>query len=488
MQFRCAFKRECYNPKHMRSQVEKILHDSGFSTDKPLLVGVSGGADSLCLLHLLSRLEFPLVTAHLDHGLRPESAQDAQFVAQFAAGLGLPVVSQREDVAAYAQERNMSVEEAARELRYTFLFQQAQENGAQAVLVAHHADDQVESVLMHLLRGAGMAGLRGMQVVSYNPDWHADIPLVRPLLGIWRREIDEYCQAQEITPREDQTNQDTTYFRNRLRHELIPSLEDYNPNVRQAIWRTADTLAADYQALQQLVEGAWLECQTVAEEDCVRLQRLVFNAQPLGLKRAIMRQAIGQLRPGLRDIGYEAVEGALAFAAEPSVSGEADLVDGLKLEAEGEWLIITEWHTPRWQPEWPYISGKRYLDIPGSLDMIEGWTLEAEVLEYTPQLYQHALNNADDFQAWLDAEAIDQPVFVRAVQDGDKFSPLGMKTKSMKVGDYFTNIKLPRRARRHWPLLLDQIGVLWIPGQRIDHRVRLKDSSRLILKLKLYRQ
>lgn len=471
----------------MFSRVEKTLSAVKLTHDQPLVVGVSGGADSLCLLHMMAQLSFPLVAAHLDHNLRPESAEDAEFVRNFAAKLDIPVRVKREDVAGYADEYNKSIEEAARELRYAFLFQQARETGAPAVLVAHHADDQVESVLMHLLRGAGLAGLRGMQAVTFNPQWHQEIPLVRPLLGVWREEIEGYCTEHHITPRFDRSNLDTTYFRNRLRHELIPALEEYNPRVRQTLWRTADTLASDYEALQSMLAQAWQDCEITSGVDHVRINRKALNQQLLGVKRGLVRQAINKLRPGLRDIDFEAVQGAIDFSVEPTSSGQADLIDGLKLEIDGEWLVIAEWHADRWQSDWPKLKRKHYLTIPGSIELSGGWKFEAEVLTYSHELFEQAQKNSDDFQAWLDGDAIDQPVFLRSMKAGDRFCPLGMATGSVKVGDFFTNEKLPPRARRHWPLVFDQIGVLWIPGYRIDHRLRLEETSRLVVHFRLYR-
>lgn len=471
----------------MLSRVEKALSAINLTNEKPLVVGVSGGADSLCLLHLLAQLSFPLVAAHLDHGLRVESGDDADFVREYANEMELPVQVQRVNVAEFAKHHKQSIEEAAREVRYMFLYQQAQENDAQAVLVAHHADDQAESMLMHLLRGAGLAGLKGMQVVSYNPEWSDDIPLVRPLLSVWREEILAYCEEHQIKPRFDRSNLDTTYFRNRLRHELIPTLEEYNPNVRQTLWRTASTLAADYEALHRLVHQAWRDCEITTETDCVRIKRGPFSQRSLGIQRGLVREAISKLRPGLRDIGFDAVERALAFAAEPPHSGQADLVDGLKLELDGDWLLIMEWEARPWRPAWPLVQDNRSLQIPGSVSLPNGWSLDVKLIPVEPKVLEQARNNTDPYQAWLDADHIQGQVAVRPWRVGERFSPLGMAGKTMKVGDFFINVKMPARARQHWPLVVDAEGVLWIPGYRLAHRVRLTETSSQAVKLKLLR-
>ena len=233
----------------------------------PVIVGVSGGADSLCLLHALHALapdnEWRLHVAHLNHQLRGAEAQaDADFVRDIAQHWGLPYTIESRDVAAFARHHKLSLEEAARQVRYGFLLDVAQAQHSDVIAVAHNADDQTESVLMHLLRGSGLAGLRGMlpkmrleeyrilhpQSAIQNPK--SKIYLVRPLLEIPRSAIDEYCQQHDLHPRVDATNADTTYFRNRLRHELLPTLETYNPNIRSILRRTADVIAAEYEILQ----------------------------------------------------------------------------------------------------------------------------------------------------------------------------------------------------------------------------------------------
>ena len=188
--------------------------------DQPVLVGVSGGPDSLCLLDLFSRLEFPLIVAHFDHALRPESARDAEYVRSLAAAYGKAFTTTRQDVALYAQTAHLSLEEAARQARYRFLFEQAQVYSAQAVAVAHTADDQVETVLMHLLRGSGLDGLKGMPFRTEFPGWQPQLPLVRPLLTTWRAEVEEYCRLRQLEPLYDPTNRETLYYRNRLRLDL----------------------------------------------------------------------------------------------------------------------------------------------------------------------------------------------------------------------------------------------------------------------------
>jgi len=226
----------------------------GLTKAQPILLGVSGGADSLALMHGLDVLGYDVMVAHVDHGLRAESAQEADFVRLLAESRGLPFFRKRADVQQVAETQAESIEEAARNVRYQFLYEQARRNQCQAVAVGHHADDQVETILMHLMRGAALPGLTGMAHRRLMPLWDKKIPLVRPLLGFWRDEIEVYIKEIGITPCDDRSNLDTRYHRNRIRHELIPLLKTYNPKIKSVIWRMGDVLREEEQFLNKIAE------------------------------------------------------------------------------------------------------------------------------------------------------------------------------------------------------------------------------------------
>ena len=365
-----------------------------FNPGETVVVGVSGGPDSLCLLHLLRRLapelRLWLHVAHLHHGLRgAEADADAAFVAELADCWGLPCTVGRADVAALAREAGLSLEEAARQARYRFLAEVAEAGGASTLAVGHNADDQAETVLMHFLRGSGAAGLRGMlprtplddyrlfQAVpcrmrprihecprarfanSWFHSWTAQPPsvsrtdgdtgdpppssdprvpasprlhLVRPLLSIPRADIEAYCAEYRLAPRTDRSNEDTTFFRNRLRHELLPILETYNPGIRDVLAHTAEVLAGDHAVLSRAVEAAWTTLVSVEGPDEVRFSLPIWRGLPLGLQRATLREAIHRLRRSVRDINWEHVERAVWLAREGHTGQAATLAAGLELQ------------------------------------------------------------------------------------------------------------------------------------------------------------
>lgn len=451
----------------------------------PTLVGISGGTDSLCMLDAMFQLGFPLVVAHLDHGLREGSAAEAQQVRAEAEARGLPFVTESADVAAYASHEGLSTEEAARILRYRFLFAQAQARGAQAVAVAHTADDQVETVLMHLLRGSGLDGLKGMVQRSLMTEWSADIPLVRPLLGFWREETEAYCRENSLNPIQDPSNADIRIHRNRLRHELIPHLETYNPRMKEAIWRMAATLQGDDETLRAASHKALQGMKRVEGLGFLALDRQEFARAGRGMQRRILRDAISSLRKTMCDIGFDVVERAIQFGTLARSSGQVDLIAGLKLEIQDNQLWLIDESVRIKVPGWPQVENCMQLEagdgcVPGSINLGNDWVLILEFPAEKPREWEE-----NPHAAWLDADALTFPLTVRARRPGDRFSPLGMEGHSLKVSDLMINKKLPRRARVHWPLVCSGDRIAWIPGFRAAQSFAVTEKTRRFAYLEL---
>ncbi len=306
---------------------------------RSVIVAVSGGADSLCLadaLHQIAEMRrLRLVIAHLDHGLRGAAAHaDAQFVQAFAAARNLDCVTGRQDVPALAQRDHISLELAARRARYAFLAQVATARAAQEVAVAHHADDQAETVLLRLLRGSGLRGLRGMLPRSPLPG-APHLVLVRPLLRVTRAEIAAYCQAIGVQPREDLTNRDTRHLRNRVRHELLPLLRAYNPNIAQTLARLADVLADEWEIVEASAREALERVAHVTPQE-VRLDRDAWCALPRGLQRATLRLAAEQLHGDVVELPYAVVEEARRVLNSAAPRAEIALTAGLHICVERE--------------------------------------------------------------------------------------------------------------------------------------------------------
>ncbi|BCX05655.1 MAG: hypothetical protein KatS3mg053_3593 [Candidatus Roseilinea sp.] len=308
-----------------------------------VVLAVSGGADSLCLadatLAVAPRLQLRPLIAHLDHGLRgDESAADAEFVRAFAAERGVPCVVERADVAALARERKQSVEVAAREARYLFLARVAEVHGARLVALAHHADDQAETVLLRLIRGTGLHGLRGMQTRDALPT-APHLTAVRPLLHVSRAEIEQYCREQQLQPRHDATNDALDHTRNRIRHELLPFLERYNPNIRMTLTRLADTVASDVEIIEQATQVAFERIAQPSQES-VAVDRLAWRALPRGLQRATLREAVRRLQGDVTGLQYAAIEEARDVLNSNAPTGEIALMHDVRIEVTKRAFIV----------------------------------------------------------------------------------------------------------------------------------------------------
>ena len=460
--------------------------DCGVDPELPLVVGVSGGADSLCLVHCLKEGGFKLIVGHLDHALRQSSATQAEALSRYIAKLDLPFFSQRLDVGQYALQNKLGVEEAARLCRYRFLFGLAREQGAQGVVVGHHADDQVETVLMHFLRGSGLSGLSGMQPRSILRTIDPDLPLFRPMLDIYRNEIQEYCQTRGLSVLEDESNADPTYFRNRLRHELIPQLEGYNQGFKQGLTRTAKTLSADRQLLDSLASEAFTHALVRSGENVLIFKREILRGLHLSLQRMVLRQAFVQLRPEARDIGFEAIERALAALA--GGISPTPLAGGLWVFCfENDFVIAprTYQHQHTDYPQLVDVSGLK-LKRGGRASLNAGWFLAAEIIDarkyktLPEELKNHPMH------AWLNPLDVEWPLEVRPIRTGERWSPLGMALKHQKLSDFFVNEKIPQSARARWPLVLSGGSVVWVVGLRIAQAWRLVGDESEILHLQLY--
>lgn len=475
------------------SLLQALQEECQLAPDGLIIVGVSGGPDSLSLLDGLNHLGYPIIAAHFDHGLRAESAEDARKVDRIAQQMGVHFCLGRADVRSLATESGQSIEEAARKARYGYLFHEAVARQAQAVAVAHTADDQVETVLMHLLRGSGLNGLKGMPARVILPEWDERIPVVRPLLSIWREETEAWCSAHGLTALIDPSNQDRIYFRNRLRHELIPYLQAYNPNIKEGIWRMARTLSADWEVLEEQVERAWQRCRLEETPAWVTLGLADVQDLPSGLQRALLRRAIGRLRPGLRDIDYAVIDRALDWLHSPQTGRWLELAAGLQLWIEWGRVYITDTHALPMDESWPQIPpGESFdLPVPGDIGLGRGWSLHAdwEVLGFAVKMARSFLAGESvgrlDLDAWLDGEKLQLPLQVRGLRPGERLVPLGMLGHSLKLSDYYTNRKLPLRARAGWPLVLTAGQIAWVAGLRLSEPFKVTPAARRVVHLQL---
>jgi tRNA(Ile)-lysidine synthase len=462
-----------------------------------LLLAVSGGPDSLCLLDVMHALAgqhgLQLQVAHLDHQLRPESRDEAEFVRAQAAARGLAFHVEAADTLALASSRGLSIEEAARLARYSFLARVARQIGADAIVTAHTSDDQAETVLMHFLRGAGLAGLGGMRprtdIAAWNLDWQpapgagaGPLWLVRPLLSTTRADVEAYCVEHGLAPRRDESNRDPRFLRNRLRHELLPELERYNPRIRSVLARMAEVLAGEHAMLARAIEALWQEMAPpeMQSEAAVVFDRDQWLRLSVPEQRALLRQAVWRLRRSLRDVDFTPLEAAVHFSRRARPGQGCDLVAGLRLSILPDRLQVEDATAP--EPEageqWPQVQAD------GSL---RGWqlTVEAGQADSLP-VAKAAAAGQQQAPGWcvrIDADRLAGPLAVRARRPGERFQPLGLGGRSQKVSDFMINQKLAQPLRRRWPLVVSGEAVVWVAGLRLDERFRVTEATRRVLVL-----
>jgi tRNA(Ile)-lysidine synthase len=467
----------------MLENIESILHEQcRLDKSRPIIVGVSGGPDSLCLMEILRQAGYQIIVAHFNHKLREAADSEANAVEQTSARLMISSVIESADVGIYAAANSLSVEEAARNLRYRFLFTQAHRFNAQAVAVGHTADDQVETVLMHLIRGTGLAGLKGMSYRTILPTFDADIPIIRPLLDTWREETVAYCAANGLRPHYDPSNDSLNFLRNRLRNILIPTLETYNPKFREAIWRTVQSLNSDYAILKETLNANWNKSLILRDEEYVMLDLSFLSSCSTGLQRHIIRRAVESIAPG-QETAFSVLKRASSFIAD-SARVRTDLAGGLTLFREGDALYIAKPNAELPFDCWPQMPAQKDfmgVSMPGQVNLSGGWKFSAEKWRLPALAWEQANRNEDPFQVWLDAEGLPDPLELRVRRDGDVFEPLGMKGHLQKLSDFFTNEKLAVRARARWPLLCAAERIVWVPGFRPAESFKLQQSSQKVV-------
>ncbi|MGI6376224.1 MAG: tRNA lysidine(34) synthetase TilS [Anaerolineae bacterium] len=440
----------------------------------PLLVAVSGGADSLCLLHALHalapELRLRLQVAHLDHGLRAAAADDAAWVAALCGRWGLPCHLGRADVRSLAAAEGRSLEDAARQARYRFLAPVAAEAGAAAVAVGHTADDQAETVLLHLIRGAGLDGLAGMACASPWPladdPRGAALTVLRPLLAVARAQTTAYCAALGLAPRRDESNDASVYTRNRLRLELLPLLRELNPAVVAALGRTAEIVRGEAALLQPLEDDAW---QRLARVDgpSVRLERAALALEPVALQRRLLRRAVGALADR-SELSWEHIAAALRVVQQGRTGACAELPHGLRLRVDYDWLWVEPRDAPRASSRWPAVSAPCRLDIPGEAALANGWRLRARVAPRAALPADWA-STVRPLTAYLDAQALGPRAWLRPRRPGDRLQPLGMAGRQ-KVSDLLINARVSAACRDALPLLMVGDEIAWVVGVRSSQR------------------
>lgn len=462
--------------------VRSALVEAGITAEMSLVVGVSGGPDSLALLHLLLRVHSAenLIVAHLNHQLRDSADADAVFVRETAAAWEVRCYDAVVDVSQLASAEGWSLEEAARIARYRFLADVARATGAAYVAVGHHADDQAETVLLHVLRGTGLQGLRGMQLVTAWPVEFAsgnrpNLLLVRPLLGVTRAAIEAYCDEHALKPVLDETNDDATYMRNRVRHELLPLLETYNPAIRDRLTALADVVSADFDLLHTLELASWQQVAQEQADDYVVLKLLAWRVLPLGLRRRLLRRAVLMVCPTVGDLPLRPLELARRVAETGQTGAQADLPGAVRLQVQYDQVLIGRKEAkPASNAPQTMTTMPVRLPVPGCVQLADDWELVASQIAESPM--DRLTWATDPWQevVQLPAGAV---LWVRPRCAGERMQPFGMDGRQRKLQDVMVDAHIAAVQRHRWPLVATDDHVVWVPGVRLDQRAAMGDQK-----------
>jgi len=452
--------------------------------DDAVVVGVSGGPDSMALLHVLLALNeragwnLKVHVAHLNHELRSdESEEDAAFVQAAADSLGIPCTIENRNAAELAGQDAIGVEEVGRRERYMLFGRVCLNVGAKVVAVGHQADDNAETILHRILRGTGLRGLAGIpRSRPLAPS--SDVRVIRPLLRLSRKDVLAYLGDNGIAYREDRSNDSREPMRNRIRNVIMPQLEsDVNVQVREALVRLGEQATWVDEFLRETV-GRTFETLIISRTD----QELTLNAEAVARKSRIVQSELVRLAYKSFGLGEQALSfahllSALELIADPASGKRIQLPNGVTLEKRYHQLIISR---PTNEPQ-ETIAAEIAVHFPGQTILpVRKLQIDCTIEAVTSGDIHRLRRSRDKMEEFMDFEAVRPPLVVRARRPGDRFIPLGAPG-SKSLSDFLTDAKVEPSQRGRIAVLCDQLGPIWIIGHRIDDRVKMTELSKRVL-------
>lgn len=464
--------------KDIYEKVKKYIAEyQMISSGDTVVAGVSGGADSVCLLvmlrELLNEMGFKLIAVHVHHGVRDDAGLDADYTRKLCKEFEVPFFLKKVDMEGYAKEKGLSPEEAGRRLRYQAFEDvagQTLHEGSYKIAVAHNSNDRAETLLFNLFRGSGLKGLGSILPVREQ--------IIRPLLCLSRAEIEEYLSQKNIGFCTDSTNEDDIYTRNRIRHHIIPIAEEQIcRNASAHLSNAADMLAQTEVFVQKYTERAYKECVTAKTEASLTLDLEIFRMKDRYLQKTVLLKCMEQLTPYRKDITGEHIEAILGITRKDGCK-ELSLPYGLKAYKEYDRLVIGE---PPNMPEFPPVS----IVIPGEAKIPGGGIFSFQYLDREEFFCKKGqIIPEKTYTKWFDCDKITSALLLRTRKTGDYITiNNAMQKKSIK--DYMVNEKIPKIQRERIYLLADGAHILWIPGYRISQYYKVGENTKHILQVQL---
>jgi tRNA(Ile)-lysidine synthase len=434
-----------------------------------VLVGLSGGADSVCLVAILINLThdlgIELSAAYIDHGLRPEEIpSEVAFCRKLCDDRHVNLIIRKIDPKSYAADEGLNKQEAARELRYKALEDIAAETGANKIALAHNADDQAETLLMHLIRGSGPAGLSGIPPIRSR--------IIRPLIETERSEIEGFLSESDISYMTDSSNMKDDYLRNRIRHFIIPAFRNINRDFVQTVVRTTNIFRDEERYFDILVTKTLMKLISRKSDSSIELFLGPLEYMDTVLLRRVLRRSLAETK-SLRGLGLDHIEDLIKLIKSGRSGDRIFLPHAIRAIKAYATLILTS--------ERPAKLNEYSINEPGEVVLKESSLVLR--LSFAEKYQDDDLGDGRRI-ACLDADKISMPLKVRSRKTGDYFYPLGFG-KRKKIQDYFVDEKIPRDERDIVPLLINDTAIAWVIGYRVDDRFKVDDNTKRVMRLEI---
>ncbi|MBO8172694.1 MAG: tRNA lysidine(34) synthetase TilS [Bacillaceae bacterium] len=461
----------------LRERVKnQILRKQLIKPEDRILVAVSGGPDSIALLHILKSLSdeqgWEVAAAHLNHGFRGEESEaDAEYVRSFCQQYDIPLEIRFVDVPKYMKETGRGAQESAREIRYEFLTEIAGRYHMSKIATGHHADDQIETILMRIIRGTGLDGLQGMpEIRKIGP-----VEVVRPLLSFRKQELEDYCREHDLNPRRDSSNESVKYTRNKVRLDVLPVLREINPGVDEAVLQLGEIAAEETHFMNREAMHILEKVMEQKDRHKMVINRTVLQEFDIALQRRVCKLILSCLfhNRNQNERTFSLISDILRFIRNPEPSGSIDIPGGYISKNYDRVVFSNQERRDKEAVFFEYV-----LNIPGETVIPEtGHTFHARLARQLSADFRSQNIFQDERAAVFDWDQLEQPLKVRRRMPGDRIQLMNRGGKQ-KVKDVLINEKVPREQRDHIPVITrGDNRVIWIPGVKRSGEALVSSST-----------
>lgn len=459
-------------------EIQNSISTINFKQQPVIIAAISGGQDSMAMLNSLhglsTKYNFKIHGAHLNHQLRgTDSLNDSEFVKNHFEKLNIPYTVKSIDVSKYRNDKKLSVEEAARDLRYDFLSKVAIKSAAKIIALGHTLDDQVETILMNIIRGSGLNGLKGMETLTTRKINSHNFTLFRPLLNIERNQTLEYCTTNNIEVRIDKSNANTEITRNKIRIELIPYLQTFNPSIKTSLLKLSKISSTVINDAQHNIKKTFNELVSLkGNHFAIDIDK--FNSQTTYIKIEILMHTIRRLRGNLRGIEHHDYYDLISLVENARTGSQKQTCEFYCLISYGQALFFKNETDLNILPA---IKGSHKLKIPGKMNL-PSWKIKSKLIDIPDKnnldLLKHLKKSP--YSEIFDISLLKTDLHVRTRKLGDTFIPLGMN-HSKRLKDFMVDLKIPSYDRDRIPLVCSDAGIIWVVGWRISNWAKIKNTT-----------